>query len=141
MRSSLLAWAFLLAPLGTLPAQVMEDRIAACNNGNASACRDAGAQLELRGDYVRAAGFHQQACDARQGVACAALARLYVGDLIKRRDPSRAMQLYQLACDYEYAVGCTILGGWLEQGTPVSADLPRSARLYRRGCDLGDGVA
>jgi len=128
-----------------LKAQLLEERVAACDRGSTGACRDAGAQLEQRAEYELAAGYYLRACDGREGVACANLARLVARGVTPppfgSPDPSRAAALYQAACDYEYAPGCTVLGTWLERGFPISADMTRSLGVYRRGCDLGDPEA
>src|SRR5262245_45716975 len=136
---TLLMTALLLVGVSTVgQAQILEERIAKCDKGDVGGCRDAGAQLEQRGDYDRAAGYHRQACDGNLGVACASLARLIANASMGRPDPTRAAALYQRGCDLEYAEACTTLGSWYERGTPVPSDLPRAARLYRRGCDIGD---
>ena len=144
MLRLVLLTAVLFVTSGSLHAQsaTLDDRIAACDKGDGGACRDAGAQFELRAEYERAAGYYTRACDARQGVACANLARLVARGTrpgtFNNPDPSRAARLYQAACDYEWAPGCTTLAGWLQGGVPVGTDITRSNGLYRRGCDLGD---
>src|SRR5690349_16057121 len=127
MRSFVVSALLLVSLTASGSAQVLEERIRKCEQGDAGGCRDAGAQLEQRGDYDRAAGYHRLACDGNQGVACAALGRLVANSTLGRPDPTRAAALYTRGCDLEYAEACTVLGSWFERGTPVPADLPRSA--------------
>jgi len=115
----------------------------ACEQGDASACTQAGNAIEQGGesrrpDPERAAYFYRKGCDAGAAASCLALAVLYDMGQGVFKDLATAAGFYGRACEAGSAQGCRSLALLYETGEGVELSAERAAELMRRACALGD---
>jgi TIR domain-containing protein/Sel1 repeat-containing protein len=101
---------------------------------------DQGLASYKSGDLHRAADLYQQACDAGEPKACAALGALHASGSGVAKDLTHAADLLKRACDAGNASGCENLGSMYANGEGVTKDLSRAVDLFQRACDGGSAT-
>lgn len=101
---------------------------------------DQGLASYKSGDLHRAAELYQQACDAGEPKACAALGAIHATGSGVAKDLTHAADLLKRACDAGSASGCENLGSMYANGEGVTKDLSRAVDLFQRACDGGSAT-
>jgi TPR repeat protein/tRNA A-37 threonylcarbamoyl transferase component Bud32 len=118
----------------------VDTALAACEQGEATRCRDLGIYLHRRGRNPEAIAAHHRGCELGAWRSCALLATLLRRGAGTIADAPRAAVLDRTACDHDDAAGCLGLGQALLAGNGVALDPVAGRAALARACELSPAL-
>lgn len=109
-----------------------------CNEGEMSACNDAGANYEFLKQYENTAIYYEKACNGGVELGCANLGILYEHGLGVKKDPKRAVEIYRTSCNQGGARSCYNLANAYRKGEIVAQDYALAMSAYENACKKND---
>lgn len=136
-----LSWG--LEPATAAAGNALQSRIAACDAGDRTACRDAGMILSdaesTSYDAFLSLRFLQLACTANEIAACGRLALIfYAGEGDVERDLASAANFAARACTGQDRDGCEVAEAVFSDGASPQFDAAKALRYRRINCNFGN---